>query len=1092
MKRVFYAFIVLATLFASDAFSQLVAEQITRENASRRLFSGSDANGGIGDWYLSNGIVEAVIDNVAFNPDIAAMGVNRPNQNGVAPTGGTLIDIALVGQNNDQFNQMFQVVNLVPNDVFFYTAIRAAVTPERASIIVDAVVLQAGVSTLPGTGGPGPTLVGSTIYSLAPGDRFITITSTVVNMGRNPAPVFNITDGIPFIGRTLLPFVPAPGRGFSNPTLSLTPAGVAAAIGVFPFVITPGNISPDDGMMDTVSGGVCGEVSYGFVPVSVAIDPDGPAGPMAANTQPVPALLGVNSALVSGLGNPFDPTRSPMLQSGASFTYTRRILVGDRNDVSSLSNLIYPQIFPANAVGTLTGDIDAIDTPDVQANLIFEGRLTPFFGERTAPVTQVRTDKTGKFSVVLPAGEYTVNIVSPERNDMTGVRVTVAPGTTTTAAIDRMSATGSVRYAVTERNSAVPAKVTFVGIEGTPNPNFSRFFDANMFDPMTNRPVEDLLPSSYTSAPALNMVFSETGSGRVSIKPGRYQVFASRGTEYTVAIQTITVEAGRELNLNFAIERVIDTTGFVSADFHVHSGRSFDSSATLEDRIRTYVAEGLEVIVSTDHDFILDYAPVVQKLNVGRFAKTIVGEEITTNLPNPVFPNAFGHHNAFPLNVQPLAPRDGAINDEYVPAATFYDRIRMLDTGMLNDPTDREVIQLNHPRAGVAGLTLIGLFNIINFNPIRPLPIALTVASQLGTGTRNIDFDAMELFNGDSIAGYQVTRADWFGLLNQGFFKTATAVSDSHRQVVEVAGMPRTYVAAPTDDPAMIRDEMITDGVLAGRASGTSGPFIRFDINGQGLGSLVKKRKGKVSLNILVTAPAWVPVEEVRIYNNGKLVMTFDSTTTPRVNPAPTDPTSNQGIERFRATVKLKPPKGDSYYTVEAGTRLPRVADTNGDGVIDKGDTNGDGRIDASDRGFVQPPSPTVYAAIAPGFVPLGFTNPIFIDRNGNDKFDAPGIDSSIVPTAIAERGEELDQVEEEQIDRHHIYYPFFKMQVGTEEMQRFFDRLSEPERKMAQPPIVLEEGYEKVIRFKFDLFNLRNLGLWSHGAEGEGGSLLK
>src|ERR1044071_1723525 len=107
MKRAILAILVMATIFAGEAYSQLAAEQITKDNAAKRLFSGTDAIGGIGDWYLSNGIVEAVIDNAAFAPDLAAVGINRPIQNIAAPTGGTLIDLALVGKNNDQFNQMF-------------------------------------------------------------------------------------------------------------------------------------------------------------------------------------------------------------------------------------------------------------------------------------------------------------------------------------------------------------------------------------------------------------------------------------------------------------------------------------------------------------------------------------------------------------------------------------------------------------------------------------------------------------------------------------------------------------------------------------------------------------------------------------------------------------------------------------------------------------------------------------------------------------------------------------------------------------------------------------------------------------------------
>ena len=74
--------------------------------------------------------------------------------------------------------------------------------------------------------------------------------------------------------------------------------------------------------------------------------------------------------------------------------------------------------------------------------------------------------------------------------------------------------------------------------------------------------------------------------------------------------------------------------------------------------------------------------------------------------------------------------------------------------------------------------------------------------SLLGTGTRNIDFDAMEIYNGPRVGEYQQVRNDWFSLMGQGFFKTGTAVSDSHRAVLESAGFPgATWPYPPTTRP---------------------------------------------------------------------------------------------------------------------------------------------------------------------------------------------------------------------------------------------------------------------------------------------------
>lgn len=1070
MKRVAFSFAIICTLFIGQAYCQLVAEQITKDNAAKRLFTGSDANGGIGDWYLSNGLVEAVIDNAAFQPDIAALGINRPQQISLAPTGGNLIDLGLVGKGNDQFNLMFQISNLDPNNVFFYTNVKSAITNNVATVTASGIVLVTGISTLPGTGGPEATLTGTTVYSLAPGDKFITVTSTITNNNNKAVAIFNITDALPLANRSTLPFAPFPGRGFDNPRLILTPTGIAAALGAYPFIALPGNIKTSDGIMDTTTGATCQEVSYGLAPVSISLDPDGP-GPLPPTVTPLSMFIGVTSALASAAGNAFDPMNAPMLPAGGTFSYTRRVYIGDRNDVASVSDTIYQNLLPANTLGTLVGDIDAEDNPNIEASLVFEGNLPPF--TKSLPISQVATDSTGKFSLTLPAGDYTVKVLSPERDDLTNVKVTVVAGQTTTASIKQMSATGRVNMTIKEKGQLTPAKLTFIGLDGTPNPDFARFLTASITDPATQQPVENYIPSSFTRGPALNFCFTGDGTVKQTIRPGRYQVYASRGLEYTVAIQTITVTAGQEVQANFDLERVIDTTGYVSSDFHVHSGRSFDASLPLEDRIRSYVAENVEVLVSTDHNFITDLAPIVDKLKLNAQIKTIVGDELTTSLPTPLFPKSFGHHIAFPLQVQPFAPHGGAPFTEYISSATFYDRARKLS------PISKPVIQLNHPRAGVEGLTLIGLFNIINFNPNKPIPTILTFTSQLNTGTRNIDFDAMELYNGNSIAGFQVTRNDWFSLINQGFTKTATAVSDSHRAVIETPSFPCSYVACPTDKPAEIKDEMITQSVLNRNVLGSSGPFIRFTIDGQPIGSLVKKTQGKVKATIQVSAPAWVPVDEVRIIENGKTIMTFDATTTPKVMSAPSDPTSNQGTLRFSATVKLKPKK-DSYYTVEAGIKLPAAADLDGDGVLDTGDTNGDGKIDQNDKGLVEPPSPPIYAVIAPGFSPLAFTNPIFIDRNGNGKFDAPGLNPTLVESSETVAHTEAEPAAP--LQNNTEQFPWYQMHIGSEELNLFYNSFPGVLNNLINPAKEIGDKHEKGY-YQYTIPGLHG-GFWSYSSQ--------
>jgi hypothetical protein len=72
----------------------------TAEKAAERRFGGTDADGGISDWYLSNGIVELIVDDAALQDDLPPGVVAPPKQSENALTGGTIIDLGLVGADN--------------------------------------------------------------------------------------------------------------------------------------------------------------------------------------------------------------------------------------------------------------------------------------------------------------------------------------------------------------------------------------------------------------------------------------------------------------------------------------------------------------------------------------------------------------------------------------------------------------------------------------------------------------------------------------------------------------------------------------------------------------------------------------------------------------------------------------------------------------------------------------------------------------------------------------------------------------------------------------------------------------------------------
>jgi hypothetical protein len=117
----------------------------------------------------------------------------------------------------------------------------------------------------------------------------------------------------------------------------------------------------------------------------------------------------------------------------------------------------------------------------------------------------------------------------------------------------------------------------------------------------------------------------------------------------------------------------------------------------------------------------------------------------------------------------------------------------------------------------------------------------------------------------------------------------------------------------------------------------------------------------------------------------------------------PGDPFGAAGLTRFEGELaldELVDTAKDAWLVVEAGARLPLVGDLeDDDGLPDTTDNNADGVVDARDEiGKFQEPErapesdPRFHVqALAPGTLPMAFTNPFVIDWAG-DGFDAPGL----------------------------------------------------------------------------------------------------
>jgi len=171
-----------------------------------------------------------------------------------------------------------------------------------------------------------------------------------------------------------------------------------------------------------------------------------------------------------------------------------------------------------------------------------------------------------------------------------------------------------------------------------------------------------------------------------------------------------------------------------------------------------------------------------------------------------------------------------------------------------------------------------------------------------------MDYDAIEVFNGDhyaSLDGVERAMRDWYALLNAGFHTTATGNSDSHKLVFQEAGVPRNWVAMPSDDPGAFDERAFVESVRAGRVVVSSGPFLRLEANDKTVGDAVDP--GEVAITVRVDAPPWIDVDHVEILRRGEVLASWDG--------------AFSGSPRFEKKLKATLATGDWIIAIARGTK---------------------------------------------------------------------------------------------------------------------------------------------------------------------------
>ena len=879
------ALAALPSLADADAARTLVAERISAPRFEALAVGGPDADAGVGDVALSNGVLCAAV-------------AAPEHETFLSPRGGTLIDLGHCGRANDQWSSLHGLPGFDRARVLPIERVRAEVADGEARAIAEGEGegLRVRITHALSASRPQELRVTTELTRLAGASRVLGYAELAMHASAQMRSFHLVRNDL------------ARSHGFAHP-------GGPDLLDALDMV------APAD-VHVLVGGAGLPEISYG-------LELRG-ARARSANGEeralPAFSVTAEDFTLTAVVPRPFwigegTPGVAQLLQipfmslaEGETLILERTIHVGARSDVASIADRLLPNAVP------VTGRVD-----DPRARIHFSAA-------NGAPVSEVRPNADGSFALRLPPGTYQARAVAPAGREVVR-ELSVSAAGAKLAPI----AVGAPATLVLPRGQTL--RLVFVGLAGTETPHFED-------DGLGFR----VGPGKLRKGDADNVVSlaaAETDPTEIALAPGRYRVIATRGLEFGLRSVELALAAGERRVLAIeAPERVLESPGFIAADLHVHSAESMDAALPLPEQLAAFTANGGEVIVTTEHDRVIDAAPVIARLGLGDRIASVVGAEVTGTFHGGETPFTIGHLNAFPLRYERSGYRGGAPRSEGV-------RVRDVVRDVRASAGERAFVQVNHPRESGPDEVGDGAFFShlgVKGKPFRPgKPLAakrnISLVEPAPDGTRDVDFSGIEIFNGKRLDRYRLARADWLSLLLQGERRTATANSDSHSRG-EIVAVPRNYVALADDRIASFDEAALMASLRAGRSFGTSGPLVFARLGSAGPGQRFAGDAG--TLEVEVRSAPWVPLSELRVYVNAELVA------------------KRKLAQSATVQVPLRFAR-DSFVFVE-----------------------------------VEGPASGLYAEVLPGHRPFAFTNAILVDADRNASWSAPGLPRTL-PALISD-----------------------------------------------------------------------------------------
>ncbi len=604
-------------------------------------------------------------------------------------------------------------------------------------------------------------------------------------------------------------------------------------------------------------------VAYGYAPYRV----NSPTLPETQNA--LLTVAGITGSLVGANGLPgllgwFDPavkTRQGEMRiaAGGKGVLARDFVIG--RDLGEVGSLI--EQWRAKAVNSASGTVSGVVTEGGAPAPL--ARVTFRTADEVAAV--FTTDDAGRYQGTLAARAYTAAAWAPGHQPSAEQALTLAAGASQSLSFE-LAVSRRLTVNVHEAGGGpMPAKVTVLcstGVCAVPSSGLVRFADV-LKDPM----LASMQAVAFADA---------NGVATVDLPPGQYGVVVSRGPEYSIYPNGWPASGGVAVDLRTAnatveasLAHVLDTTGFMSADLHVHAVNSPDSIVDNATRALGFAADGIDVLVSSDHDYVTDYGPTLHQAGLEPFMATVVGEEVSTM--------DFGHYNLFPF---PLDATDvithGAVDWAGGRGATLSPAELFVEGRKRGART----VQVNHPRGFLGGFTHLRVDTDTLATHALASDYRMTSpadATPQDSKLMSANFNALELLNPgeDSFDPYFMHPRfnDWFTLLSRGLKVAGTGVSDTHTRSL-VSGW-RTFIKVGVDAPAALDPLAMSDALNALKATVTNGPFVsvrayRVDGSGAqvslavGVGETLGQSVDDVGVTVDVQVPEYLDVTRVELY----------------------------------------------------------------------------------------------------------------------------------------------------------------------------------------------------------------------------------